>query len=46
MAKELSTDGKESLNGGDSIKLVTLMLGLPGHALLSRHPTPFPAVYI
>lgn len=39
MAKELSTDRKESLNGGDYIKLVTLMLGLHGHVLLSLHPT-------
>lgn len=49
MVKELSTDRKESLNDGDNIKLVTLMLGVQGgmcfqtfqHRMSSSlHPTP------
>lgn len=45
MAKELSTDGKESLNDRDSIKLVTLMLGVHGHVFpkISAQNIPFPA---
>ena len=45
MAKGLSTDRKETLNAGDNIKLVTLMLGLHGHVLpkISAQNVLFPA---